>query len=493
MAYEYDLIVIGGGSAGLSLASGAAQLGIKTLIISKEMLGGDCLHYGCVPSKALLKSAKAAHYFSHAEKYGLINTVPNMNWPDVTKRIGSIQAQIQEHDHPNRFRKLGCEVLFGTATFINAHEINIELTPHLRTYQPISVAGKERLSVTGRRISIATGSRPQVPNIEGLADSGFITNERIFTLSKQPQTLAIIGGGVIAAEMAQAFSRLGTKVYIVEKHEKFFGRFDPDIAQVIKQRFKSEGIEIYTNTGLVKAEKDGQIKRLVVEKDGQQYKLEINEILVATGRAPNTELNLEAAGVAYTEKGITVDKKLRTNKKHITAIGDVNGQMLFTHAANYEAGVVLTNELIRLPFVKAKADYSQIGWTIYTDPEIASIGIDEATAKKKEIKHEVIKFDLAKNDRAISESSTEGLVKIIINKKKQVIGCQIVAPRAGEMIREWQLVISQKIKLSKVARSTFIYPTYGEASKWAAGSYFSPKLFSPKMKRLLKIMHRYRG
>ncbi len=492
--YEYDLIIIGGGSAGLSLASGAAQLGVKTLLVSKEMLGGDCLHYGCVPSKALLKSAKVSYHFSHAEEYGLTNTVPNFEWSNIIRRIGDIQNNIQQHDHPDRFRKLGCEVLFGEASFLNEHELTIELTPHLRSYQPISVAGKDRVNVTGKKFSIATGSSPRIPDILGLKEVGFITNEQIFTLPNQPKSLAIIGGGVIAAEMAQAFSRLGTKVYIIEKHDQFFGRFDKDISQSIQQKFLQEGIQIYTSTTPIKVEKTEMGKRLAVEKDGQQYKLEVSEILVATGRTPNTNLSLKAAGIDFTEKGITVDKYLRTSKKHITAIGDVNGKSLFTHTANYEAGVVLTNEIIRIPFHKTKVDYSHIGWTIYTHPEIASIGIDETkAATKKKLKYEVVKFELSKNDRALSESEAEGFVKLIINKKQEVLGCQIVAPRAGEMIREWQLVISQKIKLSKIARSNYIYPTFGEASKWAASSYYAPKLFSPKVKKWLHFFYHYRG
>lgn len=488
--HDYDLIVIGGGSGGLSLASGAAQLGVKVLLVDKDLFGGDCLHYGCVPSKALIKSGKMAHYMSEADKFGLESVKPKFKWESITKRIADIQAGIQEHDSAKRFRDLGCDVAFGAAQFVDDHTIDLTFNPKLSDQQEEWRVGAQSARFSGKKICIATGSRPNIPEIEGLEETGFITNEQIFSLDKQPRSLAIMGGGVIASEIAQAMNRLGTKVTILEQHAEFFGRFDTDVAEMMTRKFMEEGVDIYVNAKTLSISTKGLQKVLNVDIEGDKQDLVVDEILVATGRRPNIELDLEKAGVEYTARGIVTDLKMRTSKTHITAIGDVNGKAQFTHAANYEAGIVLTNEILHAP---AKANYDSIGWTIYTDPEVASIGLDEKGVKRKKIEYAVAKFDLSKNDRALAESETEGFVKIILDKKERVIGCQIASPRAGEMIREWQLVIANKMKLSKVARSTYIYPTFGEASKWAAGSHLAPKLFSPRVKKILKTFFGYRG
>ena len=490
MKYDYDLVIIGGGSAGLSLCSAAAQLGVKVCLIDKEQLGGDCLHYGCVPSKALIKSGKVAHQMRHAEKYGLKSTSPKFEWTSIAKRIKKIQNIIQKHDHPDRFRDYGADIIFGAAEFKDPHTIKVELNQKLKKQQQDKYKTRKTATISGKKICIASGSRAFLPNIEGLIKSGFITNKEVFSLPTLPKSLAIVGGGVIASELAQVLNRLGVKVNIMEKFDVFFGRFSEDISRIMTRELKKEGIEIYLQTNVEKLEKKGNKKILTLRHGKEQEVLEVDEVLIAAGRRPNLELNLKAAGVEYTEDGIIVDRKCRTNQRHITAIGDCNGISMFTHTANYEAGVVFTNEFLKVP---TKADYSQIGWTIYTDPEVASIGHDEITAKKAGLEFSIIKFPLESNDRALAESATEGFVKILVGKKDRVIGAQIVAPRAGEMIREWQLVISQKLSLSKVARSTYIYPTFGEASKWAASSHFAPKLFNPRVKKIVRLLFGYRG
>lgn len=489
--YDYDHLIIGGGSAGLSLASAAAQLGVKVCLVDKNMLGGDCLHYGCVPSKTLIKTGKLAYFQNHADQYGLMPNPNPHHWEHIIKRISDVQSHIQMHDHPDRFRQMGCEVIFGTAQFMNAHTINIQLSKTWEKFQPSSIGSNPQIQITAKRITIATGSRPRIPEISGLKESGFITNEHIFRLREQPRHLAIIGGGVISAELAQALNRLGTKVTILEKHAQFLGRLDPDIAQVIREKLIAEGIHIITNAIPTKVTQTNLEKTINLSVGDDLQSLTVDQILVAAGRQPNLEIGLDAAGVAFNERGIKVDKKLRTSCSHITAIGDVNGQLMFTHAANYEAGIVLSNEVLRLPF-KQKADPMKIGWTIFTDPEVAQIGHDEASAQKAKIKYTVAKFQLAKNDRAQAEKATEGFIKILL-KGSQIIGAQIVAPRAGEMIREWQLAIENNIPLSKIARSTYIYPTFGEASKWTASTYYAPKLFSPKVKNWLRFRYHYRG
>lgn len=490
--YDYDLLIIGGGSAGLSIASASAQLGVKVCLVDKNMLGGDCLHYGCVPSKTLIKTAKLNHYRQEAARFGLPTAQQSVDWNAVVKRIGDVQAHIQNHDHPDRFRQMGCEVIFGDAKFLDAHTLNVELSEVWSKFQPANLAGKNQVQITAKRISIATGSRPRVPDIPGLKEAGFITNEHVFRLRERPRSLAIIGGGVIAAELAQALHRLGTNVTILEQHQQFLGRLDADVAELVNQRLQQEGIKILTNAVPQKVTVQGVEKQIEFLSNGQSAQtINVDTILVAVGRQPNMDLNLETAGVVYTERSITVNKYLRTNQSHITAIGDVNGKSMFTHTANYEAGIVFANEILGVPF-KQKAEYERLGWTIFTDPEVAQIGHSENSAREAGLNVEVTKFDLAKNDRAQAEGETEGFVKILL-KGSKIIGAQVVAPRAGEMIREWQLAIEQNIPLSKIARSTYIYPTFGEANKWTASTYFAPKLFSPKVKRWLRFWKGFRG
>ncbi len=494
MQYTYDLIIIGGGSAGLSLCSAAAQLGVKVCLIDKDKLGGDCLHYGCVPSKALIKSGKVAHHIRHADKYGIKAAEPKITWSDVTGRIAKIQSKIQKHDDPDRFRSYGADVIFGRAEFKDPHTIKIELNPKLSRLQQRKYKTQKTTTITGKKICIATGSRPRIPEIKGLKEAGFITNEQIFSSKVQPKSLTIIGGGVIATELAQAMQRLGTQVTILERHKTYLGHFDADTRDVMTKKLKSEGVQIYTDVEPleVKTVKIGrQTKKcLTLKVKNKTIEFTTDEILLAAGRIPNTELNLEAAGVKYGPRGIATKPNCRTNVPHITAIGDINGHTPFTHAANYEAGIVFTNEFLKVP---SKASYDSIGWTIYTDPEIAHIGHDEASADKAKLKYHVQKFNLSGNDRALTESGSEGFIKVLIGKKNKVLGVQIVAPRAGEMIREWQLAIAQGLDISKIARSTYIYPTYGEASKWLAGQYLAPKLFNPKVRKIVRRLFGYRG
>jgi pyruvate/2-oxoglutarate dehydrogenase complex dihydrolipoamide dehydrogenase (E3) component len=473
------------------LASAATQLGVKVCLIDKNMLGGDCLHYGCVPSKTLIKTAKLAYHQSIAADYGLISNLQPHKWEHIIKRISDVQSHIQMHDHPDRFRAMGCEVIFGKAQFLNAHTVNISLSKTWEKFQPANIGTDPQIQLTAKKITIATGSKPRIPDIPGLKEAGFITNEHIFRLREQPRKLVIIGGGIISAELAQALNRLGTKVTILEKHEKFLGKLDPDVAAVITEKLIKEGVEIITQAQPQKVTSQEFEKQVEVLVGETVQTITADQILVAAGRQPNLDLGLATAGISTTEKGIKVNKKLKTSKANITAIGDVNGQLMFTHAANYEAGIVLSNEILRLPF-KQKVDPMKIGWTIFTDPEIAHIGHDEASATKARINYTVAKFELAKNDRAQAEKATEGFVKVIL-KGSTIIGAQIVAPRAGEMIREWQMAIENHIPLTKIARSTYIYPTFGEASKWTASTHYAGKLFSPKVKSWLRFLFHYRG
>ena len=488
--YQYDIIIIGGGSAGLSLASGASQLGVKVLLIAKEELGGDCLHFGCVPSKALLKSAKIAHHVKNSQEFGIRSASPKANWPAVTNRIKNVQSVIQHHDNPGRFREYGCDVIFGAASFVDDHTVAIKLTEELETLQqPEFLMADHPLTFSGKKIVIATGSRPNIVPIKGLEHVPYITNEILFTLQKQPEDLLIIGAGVIGIEIGQAMQRLGTNVTIALREHHILKTEDKDVAEVIEQSLIDDGVELLRDIEFTEVKKSSNGVTLIYKQDGKEKEQNFSAVLVATGRKANTELNLEAAGVTY-NRAITNNAKMRTNKKHILAIGDVNGRAQFTHAANYEAGIVLSNEVLHVP---AKANYNNIGWTLFTDPELASIGINEKQATANSIKHTVIKSTFETQDRALAEGDTSGFIKIITGKKGKVLGCQIISPRAGEMIREWQLAIAQNIPISKIARSTFIYPTFGEISKWAPGSHLAKSLFSNKVRKLLRLVFRYRG
>ena len=493
MKYDYDLLVIGGGSGGLSITSAAAQMGVKVLLVDKEEFGGDCLHVGCVPSKALIRSGKIAQYFREAEHYGLKPQDPIFRWSDITTRISDIQSVIQTHDSAERFHSMGADTVYGEAKFLDNHSVKILLNKkivHGNRFDDLIKKENGRLEVSAKRIVIATGSSPRVIPFQGLSEVGFETNETLFSIKDQPESLLIVGGGVIGVEMAQAFVRLGTKVTIFLREGVILRREDPAVYSIIQARLEKEGVNFIKHGKIKKFETLNGKKHLLYESKGTNFKIDFDAVLMATGRRPNTRLDLEKAGVVYGERGIAVNKKLQSSQKHIYAIGDVNGEMMFTHAANHEAGIVFMNAVLGVP---SKVNYQSIGYAIFTNPEVASIGINETQAKKKGLKYDLIENPFATQDRALTESETEGVIRILIDKKTRVLGCQIVSPRAGEMIREWQLIIAQKMKLSKVAQSTYIYPTYGEHSKWSAGKFLAPKLFNPKMKKLFRLLRGHRG
>ena len=486
MKYDYDLIVIGGGAAGLSVTSGAAQLGAKVLLIEKDAptkfhpeggLGGDCLHYGCVPSKSLIKSAKVAHFIRNSKNFGLPDFLKGkdlkLNWKDINKRIKDIQNVIQKHDSVKRFKKLGTNIMFGQARFINKHTIQL---------------GDEHYSA--KYFVIATGSRPRKPSTPGLDKVGYITNMKVFTLPKQPKSLLIVGGGPIGAEMAQAFARLGTKVYLVEKRDHVLSREDKDTAKYVMDAFEEDGVEVHTNCSLVRVSKSKSGKKIAtVEKrsgKNRSKKIEVEEILIATGRQPNIEgLGLERIGITHSNLGIKTNDKCKTNIKHIYAAGDVNGKYQFTHTAGAEAGVVIANMLFKTP---KKMNYNLIPWTTFTDPEVASIGINESTAKEKGIEYKVFTKSFKEQDRALAEGETKGMVKILTNKKGKLIGAQIVGPHAGELIHEFIIALNKGLKIGDIVGAIHVYPTLADLSKQTAGQYYTKKLFSNKTKKLVKFL-----
>jgi len=475
--FEYDIGIIGGGAAGLTVASGAAQLGAKTLLIEKEpALGGDCLHYGCVPSKTLIHSARVYHLMKHAERFGLPKVgISAVDFRQIAKRIQRVIAIIQHHDSEERFCGLGAKVLFGNAVFTDEHTIDLE----------------------GNRLSakswvVATGSSPVAPPIPGLHDTTFLTNREIFSLDHLPKSMVILGGGPIGIEMAQAFNRLGTKVTVVDRADQILGKEDKDMADMVASVMQDEGVTFFLEASIEEVlETNGQKSVKILDSSGERRVLNPEEILVAMGRAPNVNhMGLEDIGVAYDRSGIGVDKRMRTNHKHIYAAGDVNGGFQFTHAAGYEGGIVVSNAIFRLP---RKADYTYLPWCTYTDPELASIGMNEKTARSKGLDYAVWTEEFRDNDRSLAEDETTGRIKMILDAKERPLGVQILGPRAGDLLSEWVAILNGKVKLSTLAAAVHPYPTMGEINKRVVGSFFSPKIFSEKVQKGLKFFFQLKG
>ena len=477
--YDYDLGIIGGGAAGLTAAAGAAQFGAKTILIEKSAkLGGDCLHYGCVPSKTLIRTAGVYALIKRTTEFGLPQVqLPPVDLEAVMNRVKIVIDKIQQHDSPERFCDLGAQVVFGKASFVDDHSVNLDGN-----------------TLSARSWIIATGSSPALPPVEGLAHTPYLTNETIFSQKKLPASLIVLGGGPIGLELAQALGRLGSQVTIVEFMDQILGPEDTDIADILQQQLKEEGITIYTATKAVKARYDDSLFHLTITDasgKGQNSTLTAEALLVAAGRKPNIDgLALDAAGVIFTPRGIPTDTRMKTNVSHIYACGDVNGLFPFTHVAGYEAGIALTNAILRLP---RKADYSKIGWCTYTDPEIASIGYNEKRAKKEGLKYRVWEEPYAENDRAQAEGKTKGKIKLLVSPGGKLLGCQIIGAHAGELIHEWVIAVSGGVKLSTIAGSVHIYPTISEISKRVAGKIFAEKIFSERTKIILKFIFSLKG
>ncbi len=473
---DFDLLVVGGGSAGLTVAAGAARLGVKTLLVEREpALGGDCLHYGCVPSKTLIKSARVRHLQATAGRYGLpAPELPPVHFPDVAGRIRQVIEAIQAPDSPARFRRLGAEVLFGPARFLDDHALDV---------------GGSR--VTADKIVLATGSAASAPAIPGLDKTPFLTNREIFSQGELPESLVILGAGPIGIEMAQAFARLGSRVSVIHRGGGVLGKEDPDMAGLVQKALEGEGVRFLLNSQVKLV--SGDERRVVVtfESPEGQGTLEASKLLVALGRNPNIQdLDCPAAGVEFTDRGIAVDRRQRTSQKHIFAAGDCAGRFLFTHAAGYEGSIAVSNAVFHLP---RKADYAWLPWCTFTDPELASIGHNETSAKKSGLEFDVYMEEFSANDRAQAEGESGGRLKLLLGHGGRPLGVQILAPRAGELINEWVSVLGGGVRLSTLAGAMHPYPTLGELNKRVAGSVLADKIFSPRVRKILRFFFRYRG
>ncbi|THH34448.1 dihydrolipoamide dehydrogenase [Aliishimia ponticola] len=464
-----DILVIGAGSGGLSVASGAVQMGADVVLLEGHKMGGDCLNFGCVPSKALIASGKAAYGQAHSDVYGVANVVPQVDYAAAKDHVHDVIAQIAPVDSQERFEGLGVRVIREYGSFISDTQVK---------------AGDA--VITARRIVIATGSSPLVPPIPGLDDVPYETNETVFDLRTRPDHLLIIGGGPIGMEMAQAHIRLGTKVTVIEG-DRALGKDDPEAAALVLESQRAEGVIIEEGA---KAEKisgtGGAIE--VLAADGRVFKG--SHLLMAVGRKSNIDkLNLDAAGIETTKTGIKVDDSLRTTNRKVYAIGDVAGGMQFTHVAGYHAGVIIRSILFGLP---SKASTSHIPWATYTDPELAQIGLTEEQAREEHgDRMEVARFDFHHNDRLIAERKTKGFIKAMIVKGRPV-GVTIVGHQAGELINFWSLVMVNKLKMSQVSAMVSPYPTVTEVNKRVAGAYFTPRLFeNPTVKRVVGLIQRF--
>ena len=475
--YDFDMGVIGGGAAGLTVTAGAAQLGAKTILIEKEdQLGGDCLHFGCVPSKTLIQTAHMYHVMKNAGRFGLPAVdVPPVNFQDVSKRIREVIGTIQKHDSEERFCSLGAKVVFGSPAFLDDHTIRLEG----RTY-------------SAKTWTIATGSSPAVPPLEGLDKTPFVTNKEIYFLDHLPKSMIILGCGPIAIEMTQAFCRLGTTVIVIQRSGQILSKEDKDMADEVMNVLTAEGAIFYLNASLIRVKDHGIEKEVTIRnKQGNEIDLRAEIILVAMGRAPNINgLDLKAAGIETDRKGIMVDNRLRTNQKHIYAAGDVTGAYQYTHAAGYEGGIVISNAVFHLP---RKTNYTLMPWCTYTDPELASIGMNEKRAEAAGIKYSVWTEAFKDNDRSLAEGERRGKIKMILDETEKLLGVQILGPQAGELLSEWVAVLNGKVKLSTLASAVHPYPTLGEINKRVAGTFFSPKIFSDRVKKGLKFFFHLKG
>jgi pyruvate/2-oxoglutarate dehydrogenase complex dihydrolipoamide dehydrogenase (E3) component len=475
--YDFDIGIIGGGAAGLTIASGAAQLGAKTLLVEKEkVLGGDCLHFGCVPSKTLIHSAHVYHLMKNADRFGLPHVdPPPVDFSKIARRIQDVISVIQEHDSEERFCGLGARVVFGDAVFQDDHAV--------------AVAGKP---LSAKIWVVATGSSPIAPPIEGLQATAFLTNREIFSLDRLPASMTILGAGPIGIEMAQAFNRLGCRVTVVDQADQILVKEDRDMADAVQKVLAGEGVFFRLEASIQSVCQGDQGKVVRIKNvNGDSEDLASEQILVALGRSANIEgLGLEGIGIDLEDRGIRVDSRLRTSRKHIYAAGDVTGGYQFTHAAGYEGGIVVSNAVFHLP---RKVDYTFLPWCTYTDPELASIGMNETRAKEAGIECRVWTEAFRDNDRSLAEDRKTGLIKMILDKKEKPLGVQILGPRAGDILAEWVAVLNGKVKLSSLASAVHPYPTIGEINKRVAGSFFSTKIFSDRVQKGLKFFFNLKG
>ena len=471
---EFDIVVIGGGSGGLVVAAGGAALGAKVALVERHRLGGDCLWYGCVPSKSLLKSARIAHEMRHADRWALAPGLPQPDLAKVMERVASVIAGIQPNDSPERFRGLGVDVIFGSGRFV----------------------GPDAFEVNGRRLTaktfvIATGSRPAVPPLPGIDATPYLTNETLFDLREPVPALIVIGAGPVGCEMAQAFRRLGSDVTIVDMAPQILPREDADLAAVVFRALEDEGVRHHLGAAVSGCEgRKGEIRVSVRTADGTPLVLAGSHLLVAAGRAANVEdLGLDAAQVRLEEGRLVVDDGLRTTNRNVYAIGDAAGGYQFTHVAEHHAGIVLRHALFGMRWAKPSL---VVPWCTFTDPELARVGLSETEAKARSIEHRVYRFAFDDIDRARAESETEGFAKIITNPRGRLLGAAIVGPHAGELIAEYGLALARGLNLKDLTGVIHAYPTLAQINRRVADQRLKEGL-TPSAKRWIQRIFGLQG
>jgi pyruvate/2-oxoglutarate dehydrogenase complex dihydrolipoamide dehydrogenase (E3) component len=470
---EYDLVVIGAGTAGLVVAAGSAGLGIglKIALIEKQYMGGDCLNFGCVPSKAMIRSARAAADMRNATKLGVIAQAMSVDFAAVMERMRKVRSDISENDSAQRFKNLGIDVFFGEASFVDRNTIRVA-----------------NVNLKFKKATIATGARALRPEIKGLAEAGYLTNESVFSLTECPRRLLVVGAGPIGCELAQAFQRLGAEVTLFHKNSQILNKEDPDAAEIVRSQLHQDGVRIWTQTDLLEVEITPDGKKILFETPDGLNTIVVDEILISAGRQPNIEgLNLEAIGITTDpRKGVIVNDYLQTAQPHIFAAGDVCMDWKFTHAADFAARIVIKNALFS-PFGLGKSKLSNLvmPWVTYTSPEVAHVGLYESQAS---VPTTTITIPMSTVDRAITDGETHGFVKILLRKgSDEILGATIVSTHAGEMISEVTTAIVNKIGLAKLASVIHPYPTQADAIRKAADAY-RKTLLSDRTRSLLKLL-----
>jgi pyruvate/2-oxoglutarate dehydrogenase complex dihydrolipoamide dehydrogenase (E3) component len=464
---RYNLVVVGGGTAGLVAAAGAAGLGARVALVERWLMGGDCLNYGCVPSKALLRAARAVHEAARGAEFGVrTDAEPRADFAEAMNRLRRLRAALAPHDSPQRFADLGVDVYLGTARFVS----------------------RDHVDVDGRRLRfsravVATGSRAAVPPIEGLASAGYLTNETIFALTAAPSRLLVVGAGPVGCELAQAFARFGSKVTVLSRGARMLPRAEADAADVLARQFAAEGISVLLSTTVRRVDRTASGRLVVYEREGREGRAEADEILVAAGRLPNLEgLDLHTAGVAVDAQGVAVDDRLRTTNRRIFGAGDVCSREKFTHAADAMARIAIQNALF---FGRKRMSRLVIPWCTYTDPEVAHVGLDEAAARAAGVDVRTVDVRLSV-DRAILDGDRQGFARLHVERRRgRILGATIVARHAGEMIGEVSLAITAGLRAGALSSTIHPYPTQAEVIRMLGDAYRRSQL-TPRLARVLR-------
>ena len=472
---DFDLTVIGGGAGGLNVASGAVQLGARVALVEKDKLGGDCLYYGCVPTKTLIQSAKIASLIKRSKEYGFNDANISFDFKNIMAHMREVISKIGVNDDPKRFEDMGVKLFFGDGRFVDPHTFELN--------------GR---TITSKKFVISTGSRAVAIPINGLENIKYLTSESALELDSLPKSIIILGAGPIGLEFAQVFARLGSKVTVVEKMGQVLPREDKEISDTIESILKEEGIEIHTCLNVLQVKEEGNQKIVVAECSGQEKTFKADEFMLAIGRAPNLEgLSLESAGVKVEHRNIVVNSSMRTTARNIWACGDVTGQYLFTHIAEYQAGLVVANALI--PFMKRKANYRVVPWVTYTDPELGRVGLTEDEARQKYRNIKVYKYDVKDLDRAVIEGEDRGIIKIVCTKKGKILGAHVLAPQGGELLHEFVLAMQNNLGVGSITRTIHVYPTLSQAVRRTTNKYYAEKIFSGWIPKLTKKLIRWFG